>query len=294
MERLKKILRAMLLPLPVCVLLSAACAAALIWLFAGGREEQWYSYLIFAMSAYALTILCIRLVPALGKWIKRKKEKADAVDPSKKFKKSLTSGMAISLVYALANLAGGLLYQSVWMGSLGLYYLVLLLIRLVLLRYENRALRTTDPVQKEVVGWRGFRSCGVLLLILQLTMTGIVFQRIWKGKTSAYPGYFIFAVAAFTFYKITISMVRVIGHRKNPSALYGAARNVELTAALVSLFSLQTALLEAYDDGTVDVKLMNSLTGGAVCLLAVLGACGMIAHGYKREKELIGVEQDGK
>jgi len=50
------------------------CAAALIWVFVSGLENWWPAYALYALSAYCLTAVCIKLPDAIqgGKlWIQK-------------------------------------------------------------------------------------------------------------------------------------------------------------------------------------------------------------------------------
>ena len=81
----------------------------------------------------------------------------------------------------------------------------------------------------------------------------------------------IYAVATYTFYKLGMAIRNLIKARKEESLLLVTLRNISYADALVSLLSLQTALLAAFgqDSGEL-VPLMNALTGASVCLM-ILG-----------------------
>ena len=126
----------------------------------------------------------------------------------------------------------------------------------------------------------------LVLLALNLWMSVMVFEMIWNGHGEQYPGLMVFAVAAYTFYKLTIAIARVILCRKSRSLIQGVVRNVDLLEAMMSLFSLQTGLFAAFGQDFEHQTLMNCFTGGAVCLLVVLGALGMLLHGRRRRNEI--------
>lgn len=294
MERFKKICKLLLWPhWAVIAMLTVASAGGLVWVFGTGQEGAWAAYLIYVLSAYTLTVLCIALVPLIMQWTAARKIKnanRTAEDVRKQLRRALYQSLSINAAYAVFKIGSGILYQSTWLWSNGLYYLVLSLIRIVLAVYERKAEKEPDPNQKERTGWSGFRTCGFLLLLLNLTMTGMVFQMIWRESGKSHGEIVTIAIAAFTFYRLTYAIIQVVGSRKKKTPIYGAARNISLTEAMMSLFSLQTALFAAYGGDFAGQLIMNSLTGGTVCLLAVLGALGMVLHGRKR----IGEIENGK
>ncbi len=268
-------------------LLAVLTGAGLTWLFAAGRENTVAAYCFYPLCAYSLLVLCLALVPWLLRRAKAPGREQTAHSQELAFRRSLITGLTMNLVYALFQLAVGALTASPWTGSQGAYQLIMALIHLVLLGYETRQRRAADPA---ALGWAGFRACGLWLLILHLTMTGLVFQMVWQGETEEYPGVLIFGVAAYTFYKLTMAIIRVVQYRKNANPLWGAAKNIDLSEATMNLFTLQAALLRVFsrpEEGDFRF-LMNNLTGGACCLMTVLGAVGMIYHGQRKMKNLQG------
>lgn len=299
MDRFKHVCRKLLFIHPVLiVVLSLAAGAGLGWVFVTGNETRWFAYPIYVLSFYALTVLCIWLAPVLIRKYKAQKEnpKVDTLEEKEKsFHRSLISGMLMNFVYALFHMLMGWITRSTWTGSQGAYQLIMALIHAVLLHYERNMVKAETQRKRMYVGWSGFQTSGVLLLVLHLTMTGLVFQMVWKGETEDYPGVLIFGVAAYTFYKLTMAILRVVQYRKNASPLWGAARNIDLSEALMNLFTLQAALLSVFGNPEQENFrfLMNTLFGGAVCLMAVGGAIGMISHGKKRKKEIAGESEHG-
>lgn len=220
-------------------------------------------------------------------WIKR------LFASQKVFDRAVKQSMLVNIGYGVFHIAAGLLLRSNWMASNGGYYLVNGVIMGLLLGYERRIAGMDDDDRRLRIGWRVYELCGGLLLCLNLWMSMMVFQIIWRGHGEHYPGVLVYAAAAYTFYKLTIAIVRVVRCRKNRSPIQGVARNMELIEAMMSLFCLQTGLFAAFGQGFAYQTLMNCLTGGAVCTLVVLGSLGMMIHGRKRRNE-IRREADGR
>lgn len=273
-------------------LLAILSAAGLIWVFATGRDESWIAYPIYVLSAYALTVVCIALIPAF-RWLKkreraRQEEELTMAEEQKELRMrwSFLRSLAVNLAFAIFKMGAGVLYHSTWLATVGIYYMALSLIRFVLVLYEQRLERSKDSEQKLRVGWNCYQLCGALLLMLNLTMTGMVFQMIWHGMGGSYPELVVYAVAAYTFYRLGVTVMNVFRSRKNTSPILAAARNLDLFVALMSLFTLQTAMFAAFGGNFAYQHLMNSLTGGAVCLLVVCAALGMVLHGRKIKKRI--------
>ncbi len=251
MERFQKIMKKALYPPIFVVCLTALSFPALIWLFWAGKESSWFSYPIYVLSAYALTVVSVRLVPVLIRWAKqrRQKEKAEeAVPPEQRLQAQemgLWKNLTMSLGYGVFYLISGYFQHSVWLGTNGLYNLVQGIAYGILLRYQRKLEKRYDPRY----AWKGYTSIGWWLMGVNLTMTGCVFLVIWRGETESYPGVLVFAVAAMTFYKLVSSILALIRYRRNNSPILGAACNANHTEAIMSTFMLQTALFSAFGQG---------------------------------------------
>jgi len=185
------------------------------------------------------------------------------------------SSLVLNLLFALGNGAFGILYHSVWFGSLSGYYLVLSSMRFIAILYKKNLY--------------AYRNCGILFIILTFALLVSVIQMALYGQTRSYPGTLIFAVAAYTFYKIGIAVFHLFKVGKMKSPLLRMIRNIGYADAMVSLVSLQAAMLVSFGDD-MDTRWMNLLTGGVVCLIIlsmgiymVRSAVRQLAHEEKKE-----------
>lgn len=290
MEKARAIVKRLLfLPGALVGIVGAAAFCALGWVFLNGYEAAWFAYPVYVLSFYALTVVCIHVVPKVIAWVKKPQEERRfrfPLEEKKDFGPSLRRSLWINIGYGLFHFLAGVWMRSNWMACNGGYYLVNAVIMGVLVGYEWKIAGIGDDYRRLRTGWRVYELCGGLLLSLNLCMSVMVFQIIWKGQGEEYPGLLIFAVAAYTFYKLTIAIIRVVQCRKNRSPILGVARNMDLIEAMMSLFSLQTGLFAAFGQDFAHQTLMNCLTGGAVCALVLLGALGMMLHGRKRRNEI--------
>lgn len=170
-------------------------------------------------------------------------------------------------------MVSGVFYRSVLFGAEAVYYLVLSLIRFVLMWGE----RKNDSAAE----WKSFRLCGYLLLLLNAAMTGIAALVIRRNQSFEYAGAVIYATAAYTFFRLTLAAVQTVRFRKNSRPVLTASKVLNLSASLLSLFALQTALIARFGEDGRFAVLFNTLTGGAVCLAVVCLAVWMIARSYR-------------
>lgn len=128
------------------------------------------------------------------------------------------------------------------------------------------------------------------MLGINLAFVGIAILAVTKSLGFEYPGLLIYAMAAYTFYAIISAVINVVKYRQYGSPVMSAAKVINLTTAMVSMFSLETAMLTQFaQEGQESFRrLMTSLTGGCVSVILVSMACYMIIRGGReiRKEEL--------
>ena len=177
-------------------------------------------------------------------------------------------------ILALSKIAAGWCFSSQWLMVLAGYYLVLCITKFVILRNT----RSSKPLKKGENRlsreWKAYRLCGCLLVVLAAALQGVAILIVKEGQGFRYQGYLIFVVALYDFYCLIASVTYLIRKRKSHSPAIVAVKCISLATSLVSMLSLQTAMLASFGQGTAPEtqQFMNLLTGTAVCgLLAILG-----------------------
>ena len=178
------------------------------------------------------------------------------------------SSFVFNLFYALLNGFYGIWYRSAWFGSLAAYYMVLSLMRFLAVNYERKLsgekMKEKERKKEQTI----YRRCGMLLALITLVLGGAIISMIGDDVEKSYPGMLIYAIAAYTFYRITISTINVIKVKKFNSPLLTAIRYIGYSDALVSLLSLQMAMFTSFYFGEKQViRIFNAITGTTVCVI---------------------------
>lgn len=277
--------RVMLFPHPAIVaILIPLSAAGLIWIFLTGQENSAAAYPLYCIAFYALITLVglvVKLVPKTKRFIHTNPvlEKI-AGDEEAKFRLGLYFEQIINFAYGAFKIISGAITGSAWIGADGLYNLAQGIMQLYQILRRRKVTTLTEQ-------WKSYRRCGWMMIGLHLTMTGLVFQMIHMGRHEEYPGYMIFATATFTFYKLVSAFIDVAKDRKNKHPVDSSVRLLDLSQALYNLFALQVALLWEFGGGDFAYnKLMNSLTGGAVCLMVVAMGIYMLRRSRREMRKL--------
>ena len=117
--------------------------------------------------------------------------------------------------------------------------------------------------------------------LINITLSGIIIQVIWQGQSYSYPGSLIFVMALYAFYRIHIVIVSLIKDRKFRTPLFSAAKSLDLAVVVVSMFTLQTAMLHSFNNDSYFAALFNSITGIAV-LVIILGISAFMLVNARR------------
>jgi len=95
-------------------------------------------------------------------------------------------------------------------------------------------------------------------------------------------------IAAYTFFKIIMAIVKAVKQHKNPSPLLAVIRNIGYAEAAASILTLQRSMLVSF--GTMDnteAHIMNILTGSAVCLYVLIIGMYLLLKRKNRTKTAI-------
>lgn len=287
MQHFKKIGSKIIWPrIAVIVLLIVASGVLLCYTFLHAKNNTIISYLAYMTSTYTLIVVICRII----KIVKEAKRAVYTNPHTNRFltdvpyriRISLYGSFIINLAYAFVKLVSGIVYHSVWFGAIAAYYMILCLIRALLVVYVGKY----DFGKDKKYEYQIYRRCGILILILNLALVGVVIQMVRKGQGYHYPGVLIYIAAMFTFYAVILAVFNLVKYRKYDSPAISAVKAINFTAAAVSILSLQTAMLAEFGVDFQFVKFMNSATGCIICLLILGTAFYMIVNASHRLRML--------
>ena len=192
---------------------------------------------------------------------------------------SLYISFLMNLMYIAVKLISGIYYSSVWFISIAFYYIILAFMRYLLLRRERR------EISRDRSEWRKYRFCGIVLLFMNQALVGIVVFIVNQNQSYEYPGIIIYAMAAYSFYIIISAIVNLAKYRKQNNPIISAMNIITFVASMVSMLSLETALMAQFGDGdSIFRRTMTAITGGAVCVIVLGLAVYMIVRSSKKLK----------
>ena len=94
---------------------------------------------------------------------------------------------------------------------------------------------------------------------------------LYQNRGYDYPGILIYVMALYTFYRLAHGIVELVKYRSMNSPVMRAAKTVNLSAALVSMLNLETAMFAQFgaEMPRQDQNLMIILTGAGISLTVV-------------------------
>lgn len=275
MKRLNAVFRACFNP-PAALLavLVPVSIVGLTAVFMRGWENTVFAFVLYPLSAYALCALVVRAVPIISN-LRRAAQRADA--KHRQMRRKIMAYLSIGLTFGIfcVKAIGGILYQSTWLGALACYYLLLGIMRFALLLPQRKDRRFDAPF--------AVRMDGILLLVLTGVLGAIGFHTLYRGVKIVYPGYLIYAAAAFAFYNLTMGIIRIRRIGRTLECAGFAAGLISLVSALVSLFFLQNAMFAAFGTGDAWESWMNLGTAAFVFLSACIVSVWMLRLSFRHE-----------
>ncbi len=294
MKNWKKWIRRILYPHgAVLLLLTAASAVLLTAAFAVFGGEGAFSYASFALSAYTLTALYFRF-PDLVRLFRYTKGNNPYIsryfaDPRLRVHISLACTLVLNLAYTVIQLILGIYHHTSWYYAMAGYYFLLGSIRFFLLRYLYRHKIAEDTLMQ----WRMYRLCAILLTVMNLSLTAIIFYIAIQGRQFRHHHITTIAMAAYTFTAFTLAIINVVRYRKYRSPVFSAAKVVSFVSAMVSMLTLESAMLTAFANGQPDpfLQYLPLITGVSITCTVLSISVRMMWISTKYIKEIKHAQQ---
>lgn len=159
---------------------------------------------------------------------------------------SLYCGCAFNWAFAIFRIFTGLVFASAWDGAIGIYYVVLGMMRFVLLQNKREADKIRHPQQKLLYEYYGYRQCGWMMFALNICASGIVVQIIRHNEGYSYPRSILGIYGLYTLVMLNLAFFNLIQYRKCHSPNFSAAKVVSFSMAFMALLSLQTAMIAQF------------------------------------------------
>ena len=294
----KKLGKAILFPhISIMIILIPVATVLLVGSMVFIGTESVIAYISYVISAYTLTVWCIKspkLIKSLKTFKKENKYARKWQDDTRlRVNVSLYGSLAWNTLYGVFQLWLGFYHHTFWFYSLGAYYICLAVMRFFLAMH-TRKYAPGEKMRTELVK---YRACGWIFLVMNLALSLIVFFMLYWDRTFEHHMITAIAMAAYTFTAFSIAIVNVVRYRKYNSPVFSASKAISFAAACVSMLTLTSTMLTTFNDGTMDVltrKLMLGGVGFAVSGVVVVMAIAMIVQSTQKLKSFDTEVQNGE
>lgn len=283
-------------PMWLMVILTLISATALAFVFVKGMEQSIPAYIVYVLAFYTLSVVSVFCALVLPKQYKQIRRKIYDTPLGNRFMTdrvfrtniSLSASFVVSLLYVGINVWLWHMLQSWWFMVLAVYYGIMAVMRYLLVRYIR-----IQKIGTSLLGeWKRSRICAYILLLINLSLSGAVLMILYQSKGYDYPGIMIYMMAMYTFYSTIHAIVDLVKYRNLGSPIMSTAKTVSLSAALVSMLNLETAMFAQFggDMPLENQQLMIILTGAGVSIIVVTLSVMLIVKATKEIRR----EKNGK
>ena len=180
---------------------------------------------------------------------------------------SASIGLLANILYALYHGVMGAVNRSLWFAAMFAYYIILTAMRFSAVLYDWKC----ESSDSEITEYFVAKLCGGLLVLLSLVLAGIVYISLSQNVAVKRQEILMITIAAYTFYRITVTVIRAFRQHRNDAPLLAVIRTIGYAEVAASILTLQRSMLVSFGSmDETDIDMMNGLTGAFVCLLILL------------------------
>lgn len=175
--------------------------------------------------------------------------------------------LIFNIAFAIYYLLFGFVTSSWWLLTLGLYYLILSVVRFAVVLHA----KSEERIITKFTGW--------MLIILSIPLAGTVILSVVQDRGHELNMIVMIAMATYAFAKVTLAIIKLIKVRRSTSATLITLRNISFADAFVSLFALQRSMLVSFKGMTeAEIVIMNATLGSAVCIIVFLLGLNLVKN----------------
>ncbi len=285
---LKKLGKALLFPhIAIMIILIPIATVFLVYSMVFLGTESVAAIISYVLAAYTLTVWCFK-IPYLIRFFKAFKNDNKYAriwqdDTRLRVNVSLYGTLIYNTAYALLQLGMGFWHHTFWFYSLAGYYISLAVMRFFLVRHT----RSHRPGEKMLVEFRKYRACGIVFLVMNLSLALMIFFMVYWNRTFNHHEITTIALAAYTFTSLTLAIINTVKYRKYNSPVYSASKAISLASACVSMLTLESTMLTTFGNETMSLaerRILLGISGGVISVFIIAMAIYMIVQANKQIK----------
>ncbi len=189
------------------------------------------------------------------------------------------AAVVLDLIYAFYNGVLGVLNLSLWFISASVFYGIFVFMRfaVVLCGLKSKNMLYAD------MEYFVLKLTGILLIMLSILIAVIIYVNSVQSMAVKHSEIIMITIATYTFYKTTDVIIKYFSKNKIHSPLFSAIGSINYAQAAASVLNLQRSMLVSFGTESIyKINLMNSITGGIVCIFILLLGVYSTIKGIKK------------
>ena len=167
----------------------------------------------------------------------------------------------ITFGFTVFNGVIGVLYRSVWNISICIYYVLLAVVRRIIVRSQRK---TVDKNQDKEIIKKTYVVTLIILILIDVALVVPIALMVIGARNYTYGMIPAISMAAYTTYRMTMSIIHYFKSKRNENRFIRVIRTINLQDTLVSVLTLQNALIIANGDDMASMMRLTMWTSAGI------------------------------
>ena len=167
----------------------------------------------------------------------------------------------ITFGFTVFNGVIGVLYRSVWNISICIYYVLLAVVRRIVVRSQRK---TVDKNQDKEIIKKTYVVTHIILILIDVVLVVPISLMVIGARNYTFGMIPAIAMAAYTTYRMTMSIIHYLKSKRNENRFIRVIRTINLQDTLVSVLTLQNALIIANGDDMASMMQLTMWTSAGI------------------------------
>lgn len=167
----------------------------------------------------------------------------------------------ITFGFTVFNGMIGVLYRSMWNISICIYYVLLAIVRRIIVRSQRK---TVDKNQDEEIIKKTYAVAHIILILIDVALILPIALMVIGARNYTFGMIPAISMAAYTTYRMTMSIIHYLKSKRNENRFIRVIRTINLQDTLVSVLTLQNALIIANGDDMASMMRLTMWTSAGI------------------------------
>ena len=167
----------------------------------------------------------------------------------------------ITFGFTVFNGVIGVLYRSVCNISICIYYVLLAVVRRIIVRSQRK---TVDKNQDKEIIKKTYVVTHIILILIDVALVVPIALMVIGARNYTYGMIPAISMAAYTTYRMTMSIIHYLKSKRNENHFIRVIRTINLQDTLVSVLTLQNALIIANGNEMASMMRLTMWTSAGI------------------------------